>query len=73
MPPEDRQPRYILALDALRALAVLGVIVWNDVFNVLYPGVTRCLCELAEQGLGIHHLRNTNLAVYYCHSEYGSS
>ena len=40
-----------------------GLIVWHDCMQVLHPDVTRCLCEYAEAGMAIHHLRNTNLAM----------
>jgi predicted O-methyltransferase YrrM len=48
---------------ALTMLRPGGVIVWHDCFQVLHPDVTRRLCELAEEGMAIHHFYNTNLAV----------
>jgi hypothetical protein len=54
--------------DTRNALALLdptreGLIFWHDYDQVLYPGVTQCLVELAESGQPIRHLRNTNLAI----------
>lgn len=58
---------YVMS-DTRRALSLLdprreGVILWHDYDQVLHPDVTRCLCDLAAEGLKICHLRNTNLAI----------
>lgn len=51
--------------NALKMLTPGGVILWHDYLSVLSPDVTKCLCEYAQKGLKIHHLRGTGLAVHY--------
>lgn len=51
--------------NALKMIRPGGVILWHDYLQVLHPDVTQCLYEYALNGLPIHHLRGTNLAVHY--------
>lgn len=57
---------YVIAdsLSAFRMVRPGGVILWHDCYQVLHPDVLQALCEFAEKGRQIHHLRGTCLAVY---------
>jgi len=59
--------RYVKS-DTEKALKMLrpgGVILWHDYMQLLHPDVVQCLCEKAEVGLNIGHLRGTSLAVHF--------
>ncbi len=59
--------RYVKS-DTEKALKMLrpgGVILWHDYNQLLHPDVMQCLCEEAQSGVRIGHLRGTSLAVHF--------